>query len=474
MNEEFPTIFPVTCHTNHVGPGSTFVALQGEKMHGKLFVDDAIARGATRIIIEQTYSIPQRSGIEYILVKNAHQALAYYSAAALHFPAKKLSIIAVTGTKGKTTTASLLFHFLENAGLKTGLISSVENKLSTLFYQKSHLTTPTADYIQMFFSIAANKGITHCIIETSSHALFYDKLYGVPLKMVLFTNFKQDHLDFHKTMDRYFLTKLKIFSLLKSNGIACLNNEDISTNNIIKHLTAIRPDVKIKTIGTTRKASVTYKIIQSDFKKTCLRIKKTFFSSRILAGYFNAQNIALAIAAAQTLQINNTLLKQALKNFKGIAGRGEKIELADQKKIIIDFSHNPSSMEAILSSLAQETEQLIIIFGCGGNRDTSKRPLMGALAAQYGSHIIITNDNPRNEDPLNIIHDILQGIPSEKQKLCIIEPDRKKAILQGLALLKKNGIIALLGRGDESEQIIGSMRIPFHDTSIVLELSQLT
>lgn len=474
MNKEFPAIFPVTCHTKHVGPGSTFVALQGEKMHGQIFIEEAIAHGATKIIIDQTYSASKIPNITYQLVDDAHQALAHYSAEALDFPAQKLSIIGVTGTKGKTTTASLLFHFLESAGIKTGLISSAENRLSTFFHQKSQLTTPTADYIQMFFSMAVNQGITHIIIETSSHALFYDKLYGVPLDMILFTNFKQDHLDFHKTMDRYFLTKLKIFSLLKQGGTVCLNNDDESIEKILNYLITARPDALIKTIGKTETASLKYKIIQNTFKKTCLRINKTLFSSQLLSGYFNAENIALAIAAVQTFHINNKSIKKALTHFKGVAGRGETIKLADEKKIIIDFAHNPSSMEAILSSLAQETEQLIVIFGCGGNKDTLKRPLMGALAAQYGSHIIITNDNPRNEDPLQIIHDILQGISNEKQKLCIIEPDRKKAIMLGLTLLKKNGIIALLGRGDEAEQIIGSTRIPFHDLSIALELSQLT
>ena len=474
MNFKFSSIFPVTCHTKHVGPGSTFVAIPGQNQHGQEFIPEALAKGAITIVVDSTFTAKKNPNVTYLHVDDAHRALSKLAAEALGYPSEKLYIIGVTGTKGKTSTGSLIFHLLQTVGIKAALISSVENKIGDIFCEKSSLTTPTADYIQMFCSQAVKEGTTHLIIETSSHALFYKKLADISLDLALFTNFNQDHLDFHKTMNHYFETKLKIFSLLKPTGKALINNNDSSTTIIRQHLQKKYPHIKLKTIGTDKKSDKQYRVIKTTLQKTSLKMSKSVFSSQYLNGYFNAQNIALAIAAAHQMQISNQQIKMGIKTFPGVEGRVEKIKIQNDKHVIIDFAHNPSSMESILSSLAQQTNQLIVLFGCGGNRDALKRSLMGSIAAQYGTIVIVTNDNPRHESPDKIIQEIVTGIDKKKLANIILEPDRRTAIQKGLMLLEPDGILAILGRGHETDQLMGSKKIPFHDATVVAELSHLT
>jgi UDP-N-acetylmuramoyl-L-alanyl-D-glutamate--2,6-diaminopimelate ligase len=473
MKTTFPSHFPVTCHTKHVGHGSTFFALQGVQCHGETFINQAIEKGATKIVIDKPLAIQIPPHIIVEQVENGHQELALQSARALDFPANKLTIIGITGTKGKTSTAFLLFHLLQNAGIKTALLSTVENRIGTEFVQKSSMTTPTADFLQIFCAEAVKRGATHVIIEISAHALSYEKITAIPLSIVLFSNFGQDHLDFYQTMENYFLAKLKIFSHLIPKGRAIINGDDSKAIEIINAINHTHSDVTIDTVGQKSSNNSRFSILHSTFEKSIISFDKNEYSIPHFFGSHNCQNLAMACKAALFCNITPKQIKASLSTFSGIPGRLEAIALNNNKIAFVDYAHNPSSMESVLQTLAPHTTQLIVIFGCGGDKDRLKRPIMGEIASRLGQIIIITNDNPRTEDSIAIIEEIKAGIDQKNLSKVFVIEDRKEAICKGLLLLEPGGFLAILGKGHEAEQIIGKTSYPFDDRIIVQEASYL-
>lgn len=459
-----PQIFPVTCHTDHVGQNSTFIVLQG-RINGINFIPLALKKGARTFVLdhEQRTNFQQicccgtleknecpNCGVRYEFVNNARQEVGLRTAQALNFPAKKLQLIAITGTKGKTTTTHLIHHILNHAGYKTALIGGIYNKIGTELYEESYLTTPIADYLQMFLAQCVKQEVKYVVMEASSHALDLGRLYGLEFDSIGFTNLGQDHLDYHQTMDQYFTVKLQIFKQLKPDGSAVIN----TSNSWGK---------KAFELCMSKKTETNFIIEQNSLEGLTIKLlpNNITLSSNALFGPFNAENIAMAATIGLNFGLSITQINLAVATFQGTPGRLQKHRLKNGATAFVDFAHNPSSFEAVLSALRPLTNHLLVIFGCGGNRDTTKRPLMGNIAATYGDIIFITNDNPRFENEMTIINDIKRGITTNKPLYC--NSDRKKTIEQAVALSHQGSIIALLGKGHEKQFLIQGEKFEFDD-----------
>lgn len=473
---KLPQVFPVTCHTNYVGPGSTFIAIKGYKEDGTNYIHLALEKGATTIIVQIDTKLSAdikkqitKKGAQIQYVENTRATLAHLSAHVLNYPAKKLQIIGITGTKGKTTTTFLVEHILKEAGYKTAQISSVNNAILGKS-KKSSLTTPPADYLQIFFDQCVKNGVEWVVVEVAAHALALDRTAGISFDGIVFTNFESEHLEFFKDLNEYFNTKLRIFEQLKPNAPAFINDDNSWCRKIpsyypfIKRFGLDKPKLDITALvdhGWEHRLSFTVPWQTRKHRLMC----PTLF------GYFNAYNIIGAVGISLNLNIPMETIAAALYSFPGVPGRQDYYKLPNGAICIIDYAHTPESFKAILSFLRLYTDHLIVVFGAGGERDPKKRPLIGKEAATYADIIILTTDNPRSENPYQIIEDIFTGIPPEKKNNVLHEVDRAKAIKKAYSLSSENSIITILGKGAEKYQIIGNSILPFSDKVTILELS---
>jgi UDP-N-acetylmuramoyl-L-alanyl-D-glutamate--2,6-diaminopimelate ligase len=472
-----PIHFSVTCHTDNVGPGSTFVVIQGMSLNGAEFIPEAIKRGASCIVLEHNAVLPheteqliQNHAIRVERVENTRLALAQMSAHATGYPAKKLRIIGITGTKGKTTTSLLAEHIFRSAGYKTALISTAKNSING-HYLKAPLTTPQPDYLQHFLQCCVDQQIDIVVMEVAAQALSLHRTAGIEFDGALFTNFSLEHLEFYPSMEHYFEAKRALFTQCKPNAPMLINGDDVHGKKLLStHANAI-------SFGIREQSAIYGFIHATSDDKQGLTMTVIHGAQEItlacpgLFGNFNAYNILAAVSMALCFDIKPDAIANALSTFPGVPGRLEKYNLPNGASCIIDYAHNPSSYEAVLSLLKSKTDNLIVIFGAGGKRDPSKRPIMGAIAAQYADLIILTSDNPRDEDPLRIIEDIATGIPHDQQHKILREVDREKAIQKAYAYSKTKTIIAILGKGTDEYQIIGTRKLPFSEIQIIKSLS---
>lgn len=466
----FSQIYPVTCSTKHIGEGSTFVAIKGFKIDGFTYIQEAIQRGATTIVIDQEHTPPQlATGIQCLVVPDTRKALAELASTALGNPAQKLKIIGITGTAGKTTTTYLIHHIFTQAGFKTAILGGINNKILDQ-EESSSLTTPESDYIQMFLAECVRQGVTHVVMEVSSHSIALHRIHTIPFFAVGFTNLSQEHMDFHQTMKHYFETKMQLFKHVPANGIVVINTD---TSWGQQAHTQFKNDQRatILSFGTkthTNPQSI-FKTTQNNFKGVSLNLSPQQQSSPIdvtcpnLFGDFNSYNIVMATLICMHAGINSEKIISALKTFKGVPGRLQLHTLKNNAKAFIDFAHKPGPFEEVLRNLRPLTSHLIVVFGCGGDRDKTKRPVMGALAAQYADFIIITDDNPRTENRQTIAHEIFSGIPHDKKEEVTIELDRKKAIALAAQKATPSSVIALLGKGHENYYLIQGQKLHLDD-----------
>jgi len=457
---QFPQKYPVTCHTDHVGPGSTFVAIKGYEKDGTTFINKAIKKGAIKIVLSNNIkNIKTKKDINYIFVKNPRKELARLASIALGNPAAKLKIIGVTGTKGKTTTTYLIDHILQQAGFKTALLGTIKNKIDNQEIQ-SFMTTPPSDYIQVFLDQCVKQKVDFVIMEVSSHALSLDRMYNIKFDAIGFTNLSPEHMDFYKNMQQYFAAKYKIFNQVKSNGSIIINHDDEWG---IKAITKLKQNI-VTFSQNKNNSTFNLKITQNNLKGINFILNKNIeIYCPNLFGQFNAYNIAMAFLICKQLSIPTTKLQQAIKTFNGVPGRLQKHVLKNKALAFVDFAHNPSSFDSTLKTLKELNPNLIVVFGCGGNRDKTKRPIMGKLACKYSNQIIITDDNPRNENRKKIIQEILVGIDTNNRKNIFCVPDRDKAIKKAVELSNKDSVIAILGKGHENYYYIKNKILYFDD-----------
>ena len=467
----FPKTFPVTSHTDFVGPGSTFVAIQGTKLDGVSFTALALERGATTIVVSEQAVLDQEL-LQAISLKNAHivrtqncrRALASLSAQALHHPAQQLKIIGITGTKGKTTTAFLVEHMLKAAGCKTALLSTVYNKIFDQQFPTS-LTTQHPDYLHVFFDQCARAGVEYVVMEVAAQAYTLDRVYGLTFDAFVFTNFDQEHAEFYATMDDYFFAKCALLKQTKVGAPVFINADSSWCKKLLE------ANASFFSFGTD--AQYSFKKIRSSANHTSLNLsffQKSCSVSTALIGDFNCYNVTGAFAVCHQLGIAPATLVHALKTFKDVPGRLEKYQLPNNAFCFIDFAHNPSSYASVLATMRPLTHSLIVVCGAGGDRDRTKRPVMAGLATHYADFVIFTNDNPRTENPQTIINDLIAGIAPENSSKYSVEFDRKKAIEIAYHHSSKGSIILLLGKGPDHYQLIGNEKIYFNEAEIIQNL----
>lgn len=475
---ESRAITGVSYDSRLISAGNAFVCIPGEKVDGNQFVAEAIKNGASIIFseIEQAHlSVPS------VKVSNARLSLALLADHFYDYPSHKLRVIGVTGTNGKTTTTHLLEHIFNESGRKTGLIGTLGARFGgESNYQNTKHTTPQSSDLHKLLASMAASGVSHVAMEVSSHALVQSRVAGCHFVAACLTNVSQDHLDYHQTMDSYWRAKRRLFSELVNsvhqNKYTVVNLDDDLAEQF---LSACDPAITRWTYGWTERADVYVNQAEFGFAGMDLSLttpKGTLELSLKLTGRFNVYNVMAAVAVSLAEGVELRQCKQALEVFNGVPGRFEKVsrQLDGEPLCIVDYAHTPDGLENVLKTargLVPEGGKLIVVFGCGGDRDSSKRPQMGEIAETWGDSVIITSDNPRSEEPEQIIGDILAGI--KRAFRVKVEPDRSAAIRLAISMANDCDVVVVAGKGHENYQILQDRTIPFDDrTEVRLALSE--
>jgi len=473
---ELPHIWPVSCHTNHIGSGSTFVAIEGQNLNGLDFIPAALVAGAKKIVVASDVNLaPELSRhisdaeAQLIRVDNTRRALAQLSAQAYGHPARRLKIIGITGTKGKTTTACITYQLLRASGYSVALMSTVYNKINDACFS-APLTTPQPDYLHAFLNECIRHNVAYVVMEVAAQATTLHRVEGIEFDAVAFTNFGHEHSEFYDTFDAYFNAKVQLLHQAKDGAPILINADDVRVKTIKNQF----PQAHFFSMQESN--ADFYAHLDTINDKLSGRLvccdQRISFECPHLWGAFNGANVLVACGLALSIGVPMKAIGDALSRIVPIPGRLEQYELKNGVRYIIDYAHTPESYEQVLSLLRAKTDCLMVIFGAGGARDASKRPIMGAIAARYADRIFLTNDNPRTEDPYTIVGDILSGIPDEHKGKVVVELDREKAIKDSYTCAQKHAIIALLGKGPDEYQLIDATKIPFSEKTIVKQLEQ--
>ena len=452
-----------------VQKNSVFVAIKGYKTDGHKFLQDAINKGAVAVVVEDDDSIPDElimhSKIAKLVVNNSRIALAELSKGFYKDPTSKLKLVGITGTNGKTTSTFILKNILQSVGYKTGLVGTIANYVGDVKVD-SKLTTPESNDLNKFFYDMIEAGCSHAIMEVSSHSLVLNRVYGLDFSAAIFSNITSDHLDFHQTFDEYLNAKKILFDGLGSNSFAIINSDDSNSNKMIKDCKA-----KIVTYGIADNSDYQIKNINYDLNGTDFTITNQNVDYKIhttLIGTFNAYNAASAFATAHSLGIDANKIVESIKSSPQVPGRFEVLGNRN-KKVIVDYSHTADSLEKALQAIREivkDKNQVVAVFGCGGDRDKTKRPIMGKIASELSDKVFVTSDNPRTENPYDIIKDILKGISKNNYE---IEENREEAIKNAIQRSDDNAVILIAGKGHENYQEINGVRNHFSDQEIALK-----
>ena len=459
-------------NSKEIKQGYLFVAIKGFTVDGHQFIESAIKNGATAIMVEEGCNIKEINipeDITIIMAKNTREGLAISAANFYKNPSTKFKLIGVTGTKGKTTTTYMIKEILEKAGKKVGLIGTIATYINGKKIKDSDRTTPESLELQQLFSRMVEEGVEVVVMEVSSQSLKLHRVDGCKFDIVLFTNFSEDHIskNEHPDMQDYFQSKLKLFDMCKT-GI--VNVDDLHGAKIPK----LFPESNITTYGIDNFANVLAKDITITNAYVDFKVKITDRNERVktgIPGRFSVYNSLAAICVAQKFGISPEIIKEALLEVR-VPGRSEMVDNKLELPIMVDYAHTPESLQNILSAVKIYTRgRVISVFGCGGNRDSAKRPIMGEVSGKTADYTIITSDNPRNEKPEEIAEQIENGIKKTKGKYEVIL-DRKEAIKKAIQMATKRDIIVLAGKGHEMEQEINGKKKPFDERKIIKEITE--
>ncbi len=469
LNKEISGIF---YDSRKVIPGGIFVAICGSTSDGNAFVQDAISRGAS-IIVTEKKDLLLPSGVGMVVVNNSRRALAEMSAVYYGNPSKKMTIVGITGTKGKTSTSVILKKIFEVASLKTGLIGTIQYEIGQRIVPSTN-TTPESIDIQLLLAEMLEHQLTHAVLEVSSHALEQGRVECIDFDAGIFTNISgHEHLDYHKKFSNYLTAKLKFFSHYlpgsqKKNKYAIINIDDAFAKNFIS--VASENKLNIVTFGLSKKADFYPEQFHFDRSGTSFTVKGKKLFTRLL-GISNLYNCLAAIATSSSFGIDLDTISNGLESLHCIPGRMEFIDAGQPFTVVVDYAHTHHALEELLKTIRHlNPRRILLVFGCGGNRDKSKRPLMGKIAAKMADRVYITSDNPRNESPEAIISDIYRGIPFWRKRKCKLVPDRRAAIETALSEAEENDWVVIAGKGHEQYQIIKSVFHPFDDRKVALEI----
>ncbi len=455
-------ILSITCDSRKVEAGTLFVCISGTVVDGHDFAKSALDKGAIAVVVERDLGLENQ-----IITENTRLAWSYISANWFHHPSEKLHLVGVTGTNGKTTTVCLLKSILEAAGYKVGLVGTIQNMIGDRVLPAAR-TTPDTYELQSLFALMVAEGCTHCVMEVSSHALDQHRVGCCTFDVGVFTNLTQDHLDYHGTMENYMLAKKQLFQISRN---AVLNADDpwctaleegLSTN--VKHFSIKNNNAHFVAKNICYKPDgVRFELITPD---TIGRVKLH------IPGEFSVYNGMAAAAAALTLGIPFETVTEALQVAVGVKGRAEIVPTKRDFTVVIDYAHTPDGLENICKTLkACCAGRLVTVFGCGGDRDRTKRPKMGAVAAALSDYVVVTSDNPRSEKPAAIIEDILEGIKGMKTPYTVIE-NRMEAIHYAIKNAKAGDTVLLAGKGHETYQILATGTIHLDEREVVAQALQ--
>jgi UDP-N-acetylmuramoyl-L-alanyl-D-glutamate--2,6-diaminopimelate ligase len=453
----------VTCDSRAVVPGTLFVAIPGTKKDGLEYVEEAVNRGAAAIVASRVfYPLPK---VPLAVVKDPRFAHSEIAARFHGYPSQRLNVIGITGTNGKTTTTFLLKAILESAREKSGLLGTVYNILGDKPIA-SHMTTPDAEHLHSCMAEMVKRGCRSCVMEVSSHSLVQDRVRHVNFAAAILSNVTRDHMDYHKTFEDYRAAKARLFEQLPVHGIACINADDPSAPYFIERSTG-----RVVTYGLEQ-GDVRAKILESTING--LRFSIHFREgvdleiTSPLIGQHNVYNMLSAAACLFAMGYDLEPIRMGLEGMRSVPGRLEEISLCQDFKVFVDYAHTPDALERVITALKPMTPGRVwVVFGCGGDRDRGKRPLMGRVVEQLSDQMIITSDNPRSEDPLAIVEEICGGL-SEKNKHLIVL-DRKDAIRQAIMGARTGDTILIAGKGHEDYQIIQGTVHPFDDRVVAYE-----
>ena len=447
------------CDSRKVQKGFVFIAVKGKKLDGDAFIQEAVSKGAVAIVSEDTTPAKDFS-LPWILVRDSRDAVLRLSQVFYANPSKDLKIVGVTGTNGKTTTTYLLEHLLLKKGLRPGVIGTVNYRYAGKEIPAAE-TTPGPLQLQRIFSEMKQAHCSHALMEVSSHALDQNRTGGVHFSAAIFTNLTRDHLDYHVTMENYFEAKSKLFSGLSEETSAIINHDDEWGMKLASKTLAKKWTFGLKDGADFQAVNLRYAHDGAGFE---LKFEGKKIAVHLpLIGAHNVYNALGAIAAFYSLGFSVGEACAFLSDFKGVPGRLESVRAGQDFAVVVDFAHTPDGLENVLRSLKNHPNgKLILVFGCGGDRDRAKRPQMASIAAKYADRIFVTSDNPRSEDPKAIAAEICGGFPQDFKKYAVVI-DRRKAIRQALLEARTGDMVLLAGKGHERSQIIGNESIPFSD-----------
>jgi UDP-N-acetylmuramoyl-L-alanyl-D-glutamate--2,6-diaminopimelate ligase len=451
--------------------GDCFVAIKGAESNGHSFIQNAINQGAKVIVLQDDKVLPDplcmHAGVIKVVVPDSRRALAVMASNYFDHPSRKLKFVGITGTNGKTTTSYLMKSILEAGGEKVGLVGTIEYQIGEEVIPATH-TTPESLELNGLFASMAEKNCTSVSMEVSSHALDQSRVYGIDFDVAVFTNLTQDHLDYHITMENYFEAKKSLFALVKPSGCAVINHDDRWGMQLLD-------SVKTRkiTYGINVSADILAKEVKLSIDGTAFRVSNGHGECTVatpLIGMFNVYNALAAYSAGTALGYSQEQVLTGIRNLKNVRGRFERLSAPAGWTAIIDYAHTPDALVNCLRTIHDVMPQknrgrIITVFGAGGDRDKTKRPIMGRIAGDYSDLVIVTSDNPRTEKPEAIIDDIMGGITRNASVLR--EVDRQTAIERAISCAKQGDVVLIAGKGHEEYQVIGKEKKHFSDREIV-------
>lgn len=464
---ENPEISSIENDHRKVQKGSLFICIKGYTVDGHDFAPAAVEKGAAAVLAERPLSLP----VPVVVVENTRRAMAVLADAFYGHPSHKIHLVGITGTNGKTTTSHLIEKIFADAGYRTGLIGTMYVRIGNEVLETKN-TTPESLTLQKIFHRMVESGVEKAVMEVSSHALTEGRVYGTDFDIAVFTNLTQDHLDYHRTMEEYKKAKGLLFSRLGNTynydrpKFAVLNADDPASKEYMMLTSA-----HIITYGIEQKAALQAENIRLSAKGTEFDLLSPFGKNHVslkLVGKFSIYNVLAALGAAIVSKIPLESAIKSVESVDGVAGRFELVDCGQDFTVIVDYCHTPDSLENVLKTIKQFAKRKIfVVVGCGGDRDKTKRPRMAKIACAYGDKAIFTSDNPRSEDPAQIIKDMEAGVPDQNNYETIV--DRKKAIEYAIRLAKTDDIVLIAGKGHETYQIIGDKIIDFDDRLVAKE-----
>ncbi|WP_295229514.1 UDP-N-acetylmuramoyl-L-alanyl-D-glutamate--2,6-diaminopimelate ligase [Veillonella sp.] len=461
------SIQDITADSRAVKPNSLFIALDGATVDGHNYIDKAVDAGAVAVIVSKPVTVP--ADVCVITVDDTRQAMMVCVPYFFDYPANRMRMVGVTGTNGKTTTTHMIRHILKAQGFKVGVIGTVHIMIGDTSYP-IHNTTPDVVDLQHILHQMVQENVEYCVMEVSSHALALGRVSGVEFDTAVFTNLTQDHLDFHKTFENYLAAKCKLFeqvsapNQVKDNKGAVINIDDSYGYRVMEKTTA--PTITYSTLG---KGTLNASDVHMSTKNSQYTVNykgESYPVSMNTTGLFNVYNTLAAIGACLQEGISMEAIDTALKTFSSVPGRFELIEEGQDFAVVVDYAHTPDGLQNILETAkAIKENRIIIVFGCGGDRDATKRPIMGRIAAEYGDKIYVTSDNPRTEDPVQIVKDVEVGVKEALREGTSYEVivDRREAINHAIHDAKAGDIVIIAGKGHENYQILKNETIHFDD-----------